>query len=110
MFDTDDGPFSAVVIVFHQAFEGLGLGSRLAFLKLPAHLDWIPFAGALLYSICTPVGIAAGLGARSSISMSSTSANIASGVLDSTSAGILARSFRLPFHLKNSLLTQPLAA
>jgi hypothetical protein len=54
---------SAVVIVFHQAFEGLGLGSRLAFLKLPAHLNWVPFAGALLYSICTPVGIAAGLGA-----------------------------------------------
>jgi hypothetical protein len=90
---------SAVVIVFHQAFEGLGLGSRLAFLKLPAHLNWVPFAGALLYSICTPVGIAAGLGARSSISMSSTAANIASGVLDSISAGILVRPFDLPLFL-----------
>lgn len=70
-------------------FEGLGLGSRLAFLKLPSSLSWVPFTGALLYSICTPIGMAIGLGARSSISMSSTQASIASGVLDSISAGIL---------------------
>jgi len=31
-----------IVIVFHQTFEGLGLGSRLAFLPLPRSYNWVP--------------------------------------------------------------------
>ncbi|KAI0316008.1 ZIP-like iron-zinc transporter [Amylostereum chailletii] len=78
-----------VVLVFHQTFEGLGLGSRLAFMHLPPHLSWVPVVAAMAYGITTPVGIAAGLGVRSSYNPGSTRASIISGVLDATSSGIL---------------------
>ena len=70
-------------------FEGLGLGSRLAFLKLPPGYNYVAVVGALLYGITTPVGIAAGLGIRSSYNPDSTKASIVSGVMDALSAGIL---------------------
>jgi len=78
-----------VVLVFHQTFEGLGVGSRLAYMRLPPSYSWFPIAGALLYGICTPVGIAVGLGVRTTYNPNSTTASIVSGVLDSLSAGIL---------------------
>ncbi|KAM0755469.1 ZIP zinc/iron transport family [Meredithblackwellia eburnea MCA 4105] len=88
---TDPSEFNIlfIVIIFHQMFEGLGLGTRLAFLKLPSSLNWVPFAGAIAYSLVTPIGIAIGLGARETLSISSANASIASGVLDATSSGIL---------------------
>ncbi|GAA5821718.1 hypothetical protein JCM11251_000987 [Rhodosporidiobolus azoricus] len=88
---TGDDEFTTlfIVIIFHQMFEGLGLGTRLAFLKLAPQYNFLPWAGASLYSLMTPVGMAIGLGLREGISMSSGSASIASGVLDATSAGIL---------------------
>ncbi len=78
-----------VVIVFHQMFEGLGLGTRLAALKLPPSYRWMPLAGAVVYGLTTPVGIAAGLGVRHTYSPNSTTALIVSGVFDSFSSGIL---------------------
>jgi len=78
-----------VVIIFHQTFEGLGIGSRLAFLDLPPGYNWVPFAGAMLYGLTTPIGIAAGLGVRTTYNPGSTTASIVSGVMDSISAGIL---------------------
>ncbi|KAF7334697.1 ZIP-like iron-zinc transporter [Mycena venus] len=78
-----------VVIVFHQTFEGLGLGSRLAFIKLPARYNYVPVLAAIIYGLSTPVGIAAGLALRSSYNPGSATASIVSGVLDSLSAGIL---------------------
>ena len=78
-----------IVLIFHQMFEGLGLGSRLSALPLPPHLWWTRYVAALAYSICTPIGIAAGLGARSSYNGNGAAANIVSGVLDAISAGIL---------------------
>ncbi|KAI5481464.1 zip-like iron-zinc transporter [Pseudohyphozyma bogoriensis] len=78
-----------VVIIFHQSFEGLGLGARLAFLQLPENLWYIPYIGAALYSIVTPLGMAIGLGVRTSLSMTSAASSITSGVFDSVSAGIL---------------------
>jgi len=78
-----------VVIVFHQMFEGLGLGSRLAFLKLPPKYNWVAIVGAVLYGCTTPIGIAAGLGIRTSYNPGSKEASIVSGVMDSLSAGIL---------------------
>ncbi|KAA1469105.1 ZIP-like iron-zinc transporter [Dentipellis sp. KUC8613] len=78
-----------VVLVFHQTFEGLGLGSRLAFIKLPARLNHIPLAAACLYGLTTPIGIAIGLGVRTTYNPDSTRASIVSGVLDALSAGIL---------------------
>lgn len=46
-------------------------------------------AGGVLYGLTTPIGIAAGLGVRTSYNPDSTTAAIVSGVLDSFSAGIL---------------------
>lgn len=45
--------------------------------------------GAVLYGLTTPIGIAAGLGVRTTYNPNSTTASIVSGVLDSFSAGIL---------------------
>lgn len=50
--------------VFHQSFEGLGLGSRLAFLPLPKSLNWVPYAAGIGYACVTPIGMAIGLGVR----------------------------------------------
>ncbi|KAJ7627119.1 Zinc/iron permease [Roridomyces roridus] len=78
-----------VVIIFHQTFEGLGLGSRLAYIQLPSQYTFVPILAALVYSISTPIGIAVGLGIRSTYNPGSTTASIVSGVLDALSAGIL---------------------
>lgn len=78
-----------VVIVFHQMFEGLGLGSRLSQLQLPHKFKYAPYIAAVVYSICTPLGIAIGLGIRESYNGNGATANAVSGVLDAFSAGIL---------------------
>lgn len=70
-------------------FEGLGVGSRLAFVRLPQKYNYMPILGAILYGITTPIGIAAGLGVRETYNPDSTTANIVSGVLDAFSSGIL---------------------
>ncbi|KAJ7066147.1 ZIP-like iron-zinc transporter [Mycena amicta] len=78
-----------VVIVFHQTFEGLGLGSRLAFIKLPPRYNYVPVLAACIYGLSTPIGIAVGLALRATYNPGSPTASIVSGVLDSLSAGIL---------------------
>ncbi|KAH9028558.1 ZIP-like iron-zinc transporter [Lactarius hengduanensis] len=78
-----------VVVVFHQTFEGLGIGSRLAYLKLPPKYRTVPVYAAFLYGITTPLGIAVGLGVRTTYNPGSTRATAVSGVLDAISAGIL---------------------
>ncbi|KAK0501471.1 Zinc/iron permease [Armillaria luteobubalina] len=78
-----------VVLIFHQTFEGLGVGSRLAYLDLPPKYRWAPYAGAALYGLTTPIGIAAGLGVRTTYNPGSTTASIVSGTPDALSSGIL---------------------
>ncbi|KDQ19003.1 hypothetical protein BOTBODRAFT_28478 [Botryobasidium botryosum FD-172 SS1] len=78
-----------VVIVFHQTFEGLGLGARLSQLRLPPSYSWAPYGGAIAYAMTTPLGLAIGLGVRQTYNPGSTTASIVSGVLDATSSGIL---------------------
>ncbi|KAF5362167.1 hypothetical protein D9756_002244 [Leucocoprinus leucothites] len=78
-----------VVLCFHQTFEGLAIGTRLAHMKLPAGYRWVPYAGAILFGLTTPLGIAVGLGIRGLYNPGSTTASIVSGTLDSLSAGIL---------------------
>ena len=58
-------------------------------MELPRKYHWVPVVGALLYGITTPVGIAIGLGVRSTYNPNSTTPSIVSGVLDSLSAGVL---------------------
>lgn len=77
------------VIVFHQTFEGLGVGARLSAIGFPRKLHWMPWVLCTAYGLTTPIAIAIGLGVRTTYNPSSNTANIVSGVLDSISAGIL---------------------
>ncbi|KAL1891273.1 hypothetical protein Sste5346_007732 [Sporothrix stenoceras] len=81
------------VIVFHQAFEGLGIGARLSAIPFPARpgkfLKALPWILCAAYGLTTPLAIAIGLGVRTTYNGSSFTANVVSGVLDSISAGIL---------------------
>jgi zinc transporter 1/2/3 len=72
-----------------EMFEGLGLGSRLAQLRLPPRYRLIPIAGAVLYGVTTPLGIAVGLGIRTTYNPEGTTASIVAGIMDSLCAGIL---------------------
>lgn len=72
-----------------ETFEGLAIGSRLAFMQLPSRFNWVPIAGAVLYGLTTPIGIAVGLSAASTYNPGGTTASLVSGILDSLSAGIL---------------------
>ena len=78
-----------VVLVFHQTFEGLGLGSRLAATPWPKSKHWMPYIFALGYGVSTPLAIAVGLGVRKSYTPGSQTSLIVNGVFDSISAGIL---------------------
>lgn len=77
------------VIVFHQLFEGMGLGARLARTQWPPKSAWISWFFALLFSVTTPLGIAIGLGVRQSFEPNSPKSLISTGVFDSLAAGIL---------------------
>ncbi|CRG90445.1 hypothetical protein PISL3812_07489 [Talaromyces islandicus] len=76
------------VLVFHQSFEGLGIGARMSAIPF-ARNSWLPWLLCLTYGLTTPIAIAIGLGVRNSYNPGSSTANIVSGVLDSISAGIL---------------------
>ena len=56
---------------------------------LPPRYNWVPVAAALLFGVTTPLGIAVGLGVKSTYNPGSVIASIVSGILDSVSAGIL---------------------
>ena len=78
-----------VVVVFHQLFEGLGLGTRIATANWPSHRRVLPWLLALGYALTTPIAIAIGLGVRETYPPNSAHALITTGVFDSISAGIL---------------------
>ncbi|GAA5826759.1 hypothetical protein JCM11251_002884 [Rhodosporidiobolus azoricus] len=78
-----------VVLIFHQMFEGLGVGTRLAFLKLSPKYRWVPWAGGVLYGLCTPLGMAIGLGIQEGLAVQGAALTIVEGVMNSLSAGIL---------------------
>ena len=77
------------VLVFHQSFEGLGIGARLSVIPFPSRLRWMPWALCAAYGLTTPIAIAIGLGLHTTYDGGSYTANVVSGVLDSVSAGIL---------------------
>lgn len=96
-------------------FEGLGLGSRLSSLPLPHRFAWgtrllplllhfrlltlahpvpaahstVPYTASCIYAAITPLGVAIGLGVRTTYNPDSANALIVSGVLDALSAGVL---------------------
>lgn len=77
------------VLSFHQAFEGLGIGARLSAIPFPHRLRYAPWLLCLAFGMTTPIAIAVGVSLRSSYAPQSFTANVVSGILDSTSAGIL---------------------
>ena len=76
------------VIVFHQSFEGLGIGARMSAIPFPKG-SWLPWVLCLAYGLTTPISIAIGIGLRTTYNAGSFTANVVSGVLDAMSAGIL---------------------
>lgn len=78
-----------IVLVFHQTFEGLGLGSRLGTMEWPASKGWMPWALGAAYGVTTPIAIAIGLGIRETFVPGSTTYLMVNGIFDSISAGIL---------------------
>lgn len=87
---TDNFIILLIVLVFHQTFEGLGLGARLATATWPADSRrWTPYFLAGLYAISTPVAIAVGLGVNESLRLDAAASKIVNGVFDAISGGIL---------------------
>lgn len=78
-----------IVLVFHQTFEGLGLGSRLAAAPWPKSKHWTPYLLGISYGLSTPIAIAIGLGVRQTFSPGSEKHLLVNGIFDSISAGIL---------------------
>jgi zinc transporter 1/2/3 len=78
-----------VVLSFHQFFEGLALGARLAEVPWPRAKRWTPYIMGLAYGLTTPIAIAVGMGVRKSYPPGSQTTLIVNGVFDSVSAGIL---------------------
>ncbi|EAT92304.2 hypothetical protein SNOG_00809 [Parastagonospora nodorum SN15] len=78
-----------IVLVFHQTFEGLGLGARLAEVPWPKSKRWTPYLLGLGYGLSTPIAIAIGLGVRQSFSPEGRTNLLVNGIFDSISAGIL---------------------
>jgi zinc transporter 1/2/3 len=77
------------VLVFHQSFEGLGIGARMSAIPFPQKFSWLPWALCAAYGLTTPISIAIGLGLRTTYNSGSFTASVISGVFDSMSAGIL---------------------
>lgn len=80
-----------IVLIFHQSFEGLGLGARLSGVPWPR--EQVSFIWAylmcLMYGLVTPISIAIGISIRHQFNSNSFNVNVISGVLDSISCGIL---------------------
>ncbi|GMF74606.1 unnamed protein product [Aspergillus oryzae] len=76
-----------VVIVFHQFFEGLALGARIA--MLPGRIFPSKAVMAGTFALITPIGMAIGMGVLHSFNGNERSTLIALGTLDALSAGIL---------------------
>ncbi|KIW04110.1 uncharacterized protein PV09_04921 [Verruconis gallopava] len=77
-----------VAISFHQAFEGLALGSRIAALHFP-NGSIKPWLMALAYGTTTPIGQAIGLAIHTSYDPASETGLLTVGVMNAISSGLL---------------------
>ncbi|KAJ7258090.1 ZIP-like iron-zinc transporter [Mycena haematopus] len=77
------------VLVAHQVFEGLGIGSRLASVRVPSRYIHLPIIGAVVFGLSTPLGMAVGLAMHARYNADDPGALVIEGVLDSLSSGIL---------------------
>ncbi|OJD25837.1 hypothetical protein ACJ73_02788 [Blastomyces percursus] len=76
-----------IVIIFHQMFEGLALGARIA--QLGPSLTPSKLSMGAMFALITPIGMAIGLGVLHQFNGRDRSTIIAIGTLDALSAGIL---------------------
>ncbi|EKG22323.1 Zinc/iron permease [Macrophomina phaseolina MS6] len=77
-----------VAISFHQTFEGLALGSRIAALAFPPSSPK-PWLMALAYGTTTPLGQAIGLGIHNLYDPASETGLLTVGVMNAISSGLL---------------------
>jgi zinc transporter 1/2/3 len=77
-----------IAIVFHQAFEGLGLGSRIAAVPYPSN-SWKPWVLVVAFGTTAPIGQAIGLLTRGSYDPNSAFGLIIVGVFNAISSGLL---------------------
>ncbi|KAI5866117.1 ZIP zinc transporter-domain-containing protein [Durotheca rogersii] len=77
-----------IAISFHQTFEGLALGARIAAITWPPK-SLQPAIMAIAYGCTTPLGQAIGLAARSAYSPDSEVGLVLVGVMNALSAGLL---------------------
>ncbi|KAI5803508.1 zinc/iron transporter [Peziza echinospora] len=78
-----------IVIIFHQMFEGLALGSRISLLPPSSSTFTSKFLMGGAFALITPIGMAIGLGVLNKFNGNDRHTLIAMGTLDSFSAGIL---------------------
>ncbi|KAF1835226.1 Zinc/iron permease [Decorospora gaudefroyi] len=77
-----------IAIVFHQMFEGLGLGTRIADVPYPRN-SWKPWALVVAFGSTAPIGQAIGLFTRNSYDPNSAYGLIIVGVFNAISSGLL---------------------
>ncbi|KAM3485183.1 hypothetical protein MY8738_001431 [Beauveria namnaoensis] len=77
-----------IAFVFHQAFEGLGLGSRIAAVPYPRG-SIRPWLLVVAFGVTAPLGQAIGLGVRNSYDPNSAFGLIIVGVFNAISSGLL---------------------
>ncbi|KAK2800660.1 hypothetical protein FQN50_008044 [Emmonsiellopsis sp. PD_5] len=77
-----------IAITFHQTFEGLALGSRIASLTWNDH-DLQPWFMAIAYGCTTPIGQAIGLGTHTLYDPNSEVGLIMVGTMNAISSGLL---------------------
>ncbi|KAG0259001.1 hypothetical protein BG011_002864 [Mortierella polycephala] len=77
-----------IALLFHQFFEGVALGGRIASLNFRRR-SLRPWLLSAWFAISTPLGVLIGIGIRSTYDGESVTALVVQGVFDSCSAGIL---------------------
>jgi len=84
----EEGELAALIpaLSFHQFFEGLAMGSQISSVGFTS---WKSILLAIVYSLSAPIGVAIGIGIRSSYNPSDPAASLSQGILDAVSAGII---------------------
>ncbi|KAI2638508.1 Zinc/iron permease [Xylaria nigripes] len=75
-------------IAFHQTFEGLALGSRIAAIQFPRS-SARPWLMVLAYGLTTPIGQAIGLGVHTLYDPKSQAGLLVVGIMNAVSSGLL---------------------
>ena len=76
-----------VALVFHQMFEGIALGARIADANFPSH--WHEVFLTLLFSVAAPFGIAIGIGVKTGLNPNGETFLMVQGTFDAICSGIL---------------------